>query len=379
MTVTVNSAGERGLLGVAFDPNFATNQLRLRLLHDAPTPASTTASAASPPTGDVAVAGTRSRDPRPRDALSGATNHNGGAIHFGPDGKLYVAVGDNANGANAQTLANRLGKMLRHQRRRHDPDRQPVLQHGRPATNRAIWALGLRNPFTFAFQPGTGRMFINDVGQNTWEEINDGIAGANYGWPATEGADDRSALPRAALRLRPRHRRDVGCAITGGAFYNPATAQFPAATPATTSSPTSATAGSASSTPRPEHRRRLRHRDRQRPSTSRSRPTAASTTSPAARAAPSSASPSPPARRRRSRQQPASQTVAGGRHGDLHRRAPAARRRSRYQWQRNGVDIAGATSASYTLASVTPADNGAPLPRPRHEQRRHASPATRRR
>ena len=53
--------------------------------------------------------------------------------------------------------------------------------------NRAIWALGVRNPFTFSFQPGIGRMFINDVGENTWEEINDGIAGSNYGWPNCEG------------------------------------------------------------------------------------------------------------------------------------------------------------------------------------------------
>src|SRR5688572_8572755 len=56
--------------------------------------------------------------------------------------------------------------------------------------NQAIWARGLRNPFTFAFQPGSSRMFINDVGQNTYEEINDGIAASNYGWPATEGRSE---------------------------------------------------------------------------------------------------------------------------------------------------------------------------------------------
>ena len=91
--------------------------------------------------------------------------------------------------------------------------------------NRAIWALGLRNPFTFAFNAGRDGLFINDVGQNTWEEINDGIAGANYGWPTTEGADDRSAVREPALRLRPSS--GGGCAITGGAFYAPATLQFP--------------------------------------------------------------------------------------------------------------------------------------------------------
>ena len=98
--------------------------------------------------------------------LSSATNHNGGALHFGPDGKLYVAVGDNANGANAQSLKNRMGKMLRINEDGSIPDRQSVLCNERSGKNRSIWALGLRNPFTFDFN-GTREMFINDVGQNT--------------------------------------------------------------------------------------------------------------------------------------------------------------------------------------------------------------------
>ncbi|HEX6715893.1 MAG TPA: PQQ-dependent sugar dehydrogenase, partial [Pyrinomonadaceae bacterium] len=86
---------------------------------------------------------------------------------------------------------------------------------------------GLRNPFTFAFQPGTGRMFINDVGQNTWEEINDGIAGSNYGWPDTEGFTTNPAF-RSPLFVYGHGISDTtGCAITGGAFYNPGTMQFP--------------------------------------------------------------------------------------------------------------------------------------------------------
>ena len=95
--------------------------------------------------------------------------------------------------------------------------------------NRAIWALGLRNPFTFAFQPGTRA----DVHQRRRRErpgrrSTTASPASNYGWPTTEGADDQPALPVAALRLRPRQRRTTGCAITGGAFYNPATVQFPA-------------------------------------------------------------------------------------------------------------------------------------------------------
>ncbi len=82
--------------------------------------------------------------------------------------------------------------------------------------NRAIWALGVRNPFTFSFQPGIGRMFINDVGQNTWEEINDGIAGSNYGWPTCEGfcnppnpsfRDPIFAYMNDALNMRDHWRR----------------------------------------------------------------------------------------------------------------------------------------------------------------------------
>src|SRR5262249_35762658 len=92
--------------------------------------------------------------------------------------------------------------------------------------NRSIWALGLRNPFTFAFQPGTGRMFINDVGLRTWEEINDGIAGSNYGWPNCEGF---CSAPNPSFRdpIVVYQNTGVDCAITGGTFYNPQIVQFP--------------------------------------------------------------------------------------------------------------------------------------------------------
>ena len=133
----------------------------------------------------------------------GATNHNGGAIHFGPDGKLYAAVGENANGSNAQTLSNLLGKMLRLNADGSIPSDNPFFNVA-TGNNRMIWALGLRNPFTFDFQPGTGRMFINDVGEVSWEEINDGIPGSNYGWPSAEGNEEcttyRNGFPVDARR-----------------------------------------------------------------------------------------------------------------------------------------------------------------------------------
>ena len=80
------------------------------------------------------------------DPLSGATNHNGGAIHFGPDDMLYIAVGDNANGSNSQTLTNRLGKMLRINGDGSIPEDNPFFGTA-AGDNRAIWAVGLRNPF----------------------------------------------------------------------------------------------------------------------------------------------------------------------------------------------------------------------------------------
>lgn len=230
VTITVSSSGERGLLGVAFDPNFAANQF-VYVYYTATTPQIHNRVSRFTANGDVAVAGSEIIVFE-LDNLSGATNHNGGAIHFGPDGKLYVAVGENANPANAQSLGNVLGKVLRINSDGtipSNPTTFPGIAGSPSGNNRAIWSVGLRNPYTFSFQPGSGRMFINDVGQNTWEEINDGIAGSNYGWNSCEGA---CAPPNANFRdplFQYGHggSATTGCAITGGAFYNPTTLNFP--------------------------------------------------------------------------------------------------------------------------------------------------------
>src|SRR5215813_1833430 len=223
LTLTVDSTGERGLLGVAFDPNFAANNF-IYVYYTVP---------GSPPhnrvsrftaNGDVVAAGSEMPILN-LDNLS-ASNHNGGAIHFGPDGKLYVAVGENAVASNSQTLSNRLGKMLRINSDGSIPTDNPFFSMA-TGDNRSIWALGLRNPFTFAFQPGTGRMFINNVGLSTWEEINDGIAGANYGWPVCEGFCNPPD-PRFTDPIFVYQNTGVDCAITGGAFYIPQTILFPA-------------------------------------------------------------------------------------------------------------------------------------------------------
>ena len=223
LTVTVDSSGERGLLGVAFDPNFVSNQL-VYVYYTATTPTVHNRISRFTAAGDVAMTGSETII-TDLNNLSTATNHNGGAIHFGTDGNLYVAVGDNANGSNAQSLSTRLGKMLRISSSGSIPPDNPFFNQA-TGDNRAIWALGLRNPFTFSFQPGVGRMFINDVGENTWEEINDGFAGSNYGWPTCEGFCNP---PNASFRdpIFAYANDAQTCAITGGAFYNPQVIQFP--------------------------------------------------------------------------------------------------------------------------------------------------------
>src|SRR5690606_29293667 len=109
------------------------------------------------------------------DPVNAITDHNGGAMHFGPDGKLYVAIGDNKGGPTgiyAQDLTNLHGKILRINPDGSIPTDNPF--YGTLAgNNRAIYAYGFRNPFTFAFQPGTGRLYANDVGETGWEEVNE--------------------------------------------------------------------------------------------------------------------------------------------------------------------------------------------------------------
>ncbi len=229
VTLPVDSNGERGLLGIAFDPNFATNGY-VYTYHTVPGALGGAAHnqvTRFTANGDVVVpaSGVNLFDV---DNLSGATNHNGGAIHFGADGKLYIGVGENANPANSQTLNTTLGKILRINADGSIPTDNPFFS-STTGNNRAIYALGLRNPFTFGIQPGTGLTYINDVGQSTWEEINVLKAGANYGWSTTEGAFDQTAFPSFTEPLITYGHgggTDLGNAITGGAFYNPINNRF---------------------------------------------------------------------------------------------------------------------------------------------------------
>jgi len=137
----------------------------------------------------------------PSTGYASLWRHNGGSIHFGSNGRLYAEMGENAVRSNSQPIDNRLGQDPPHQRRRHDPDGQSVPIHcdGRQSLDLGD---GVEEPYTFAFQPVSGRMFSNDVGETTSEEINEGVAGASYAWPLTEGPTSDAGfvtIPRPLL------------------------------------------------------------------------------------------------------------------------------------------------------------------------------------
>jgi glucose/arabinose dehydrogenase len=242
LTVATDSVGERGLLSVTFDPDFMNNGYVYVYYTVPQTPRFNRVSrfkAMDADPGPGYRPGNFRDDGVPEfvvmnlDPLSGATNHNGGAMHFGADGKLYIAVGENATPSHSQTLSNRHGKMLRINSDGTIPTDNPFYNEATGA-NRAIWALGLRNPFTFEVQPGTGRIFINDVGSagtGRREEINEGAPGANYGWPGIEGYRVSQPLPTIGTYRDPVFAYNPasvgGNAITGGTFYNPPVQNFP--------------------------------------------------------------------------------------------------------------------------------------------------------
>src|SRR2546430_1480459 len=183
LTVKVDSSWERGLLGVAFDPAFAANHF-VYVNYVSATPFPHHVIARFTADGDVAVEGSArilfegdDQSKMPGKIKSG---HQGGAIHFGPDGKLYVAIGEQTAEKPSQALHSLLGKILRLNVDGSIPTDNPF--YGQTSGNyRAVWCLGLRNPFCFAFGPESGRMFINDVG-GAKEEIDEGKAGGNYCW-----------------------------------------------------------------------------------------------------------------------------------------------------------------------------------------------------
>ena len=152
-------------------------------------------------------------------------NHNGGQILFGPDGYLWIAIGDGGSAGdpqgNAQNTGNLLGTLLR-----IDIDQDPyAIPEGNPFRNE-IWAYGLRNPWRFTFDPVYQDLYIADVGQAKWEEINflpaGSAAGANFGWDYREGAHPYEGSPPEGLALIDpvaEYDHGAGCSVSGGAVY----------------------------------------------------------------------------------------------------------------------------------------------------------------
>lgn len=241
LTVAADTRGERGLDGICFDPNFAANGYVYVYYtinpanQSQPTHNRVSRFTVDPANPDRALPGSETRIVDLPDLGLTSYVHNGACLRFGPDGKLYISVGENGNGSNAQSMNTVLGKILRinpvpenadgtNPESTFPPDNP--FYNTATGLNRAIYCLGLRNPFTFAFQPGTGRMFIDDVGASTWEEINEGRSGRNYGWPTVEGPAQPppNGLTNPIFgyhHFPPQGGSPLGCAITGGDFYNP--------------------------------------------------------------------------------------------------------------------------------------------------------------
>jgi glucose/arabinose dehydrogenase len=218
LTLEVDSSAEGGLLGLAFDPQFNINGHFYVYYTKTGDPSTNqisrfTISATNP---DIA-------DPNSEltvlDNIPAGRRHNGGQIQFGPDGKLYVATGDTNNPSDVQSLETLSGKILRINADGSVPADNPFVRT--PDAREEIWAYGLRNPFTGDIDPVTGRIYINDVGKHRSEEINLGVAGANYGWPECEGKCENPDFKDPIYA----YFHGKGCAVTGGAFYQGT--QFP--------------------------------------------------------------------------------------------------------------------------------------------------------
>ncbi|MBN9118285.1 MAG: PQQ-dependent sugar dehydrogenase [Planctomycetes bacterium] len=229
LSVSVDTASERGLIGVALDPNFATNGSVYVYYTTSQASAGKVVNRVSrfAASGNVS---TGTETVLLDDIASTNGNHNGGALAFAPDGTLFIGVGEAGVPSNAPDLTTLSGKILRINANGSVPADNPFVGMGN-GVRPEIWAYGLRNPFTMAFQPGTGRLFINDVGQSAFEEIDEGVKGANYGWPATEGFTPAGVAGVTYPIYAYAHGTGPlqGNSIAGGAFYNPASPSFPSA------------------------------------------------------------------------------------------------------------------------------------------------------
>ena len=188
LQLNVYPNGECGLLGIAFDPNFASNRF-LYLYYTAHNGSYIPSAGLSNRVSRFVVNGNVVDHTSEVVILGGILvsggNHNGGCIRFGADGKLYIATGDAGDSANSQDLLKLNGKILRINADGSIPSDNPFV--GQAGRRPEIFCYGLRNPFKFNFRPGTSTLFIGDVGPSNWEEINVSARGGNYGWPLYVG------------------------------------------------------------------------------------------------------------------------------------------------------------------------------------------------
>lgn len=222
LTLTVDNFNERGLGGIVLDPDFDRNHY-IYLFYNVLGKNYNRVSRFTA-NGDYAIPNSE-QIVLELDPLAG-TIHNGGAMQFGPDGKLYISVGDGANGSTAQNLNSLLGKILRINTDGSIPEDNPFYTQT-TGKYRSIWALGFRNSFTFAFQPGTGRLLANDVGGERFEEVNEIVKGGNYGWDRIEGYRAGQNAPTNYREPLYSYSHAEGCSIIGAAFYNPKLSTFP--------------------------------------------------------------------------------------------------------------------------------------------------------
>ena len=223
-----STGSEQGLLGIAFHPDYASNgffYLNYTDTQGDSVIARYTVSAQDANRGDANSEQILLRVDQPY------ANHNGGGMAFGPDGYLYIALGDGGSAndpqGNAQSLDTHLGKLLRIDINGGDPYAVPA---DNPFASGGgvpeIWAYGLRNPWRFSFDRATGDLYIADVGQNAWEEIDflpaGSPGGANFGWDYLEGSHPYEGTPPADAQLTGpiyEYQHGLGCSVTGGYVY----------------------------------------------------------------------------------------------------------------------------------------------------------------
>jgi glucose/arabinose dehydrogenase len=222
LELPVDSTWERGLIGVTTSPDFPkTPHVYVCYVAKEPYPHHRISRFTAD--GDVAAAGSEklllSGDDQRTLGGKVPAGHQGGGLHFGLDGRLYIGIGEQTAETPAQRLDTFQGKILRIKPDGTIPADNPLVGKA-TGKYQAIWALGLRNPFTFAVHPASGELFINDVG-GKFEEINRGASGANYGWPAVEHGPTSDTAFRGPIFHYPQ------ASIAGGDFC-PAASAWPA-------------------------------------------------------------------------------------------------------------------------------------------------------